>query len=81
MKLTSIDFSCQVAKTVEAHGCKPWVTNLSIVLHALGMLTTNIIFCIIFLEYIILTTPILPLAVVKCVLVPAGNCVKWNVFD
>ena len=28
-------------KAAEAHGCKPWVTNLSIVPHALGIRTTN----------------------------------------
>ena len=29
-------------KAVEARGCKPWVPNLSIVPHTLGMLTANI---------------------------------------
>ena len=27
--------------TLEAHGCKPWVTNLAIIPHTLGTLTTN----------------------------------------
>ena len=30
-------------KTLEAHGCKPWVTNLSIIHHTLGILTANIV--------------------------------------
>ena len=29
-------------KLLEARGCKPWVTNLSIIPHTLGVLTTNI---------------------------------------
>ena len=33
MKIISIDFPHQVMKVLEAHGCKPWVTNLSIIAH------------------------------------------------
>ena len=54
MKCTSIDCSHQVAEgyyRIEARGCKPWVTNLSIVPHTLGILTANITYCIILLEY------------------------------
>ena len=39
-------------KAVEAHGCKPWVANLSIVPHTLGILTANITYCIMLLEYV-----------------------------
>ena len=44
--------SIWLSKTLEAHGCKPWVTNLSIVPHTLSMLTANITYCIILLEYV-----------------------------
>ena len=37
-------------KALEAHGCKPWLTNLSIVPHTLGILTANITYCIILLK-------------------------------
>ena len=36
--------SCR--KALEAHGCKPWVANLSIIPRALGILTANIAYCI-----------------------------------
>ena len=58
-KLTSIDFSrnllpwtllAESQKALEAHGCKSWVTNLSIVPHTLGTLTANITYCIQLLE-------------------------------
>ena len=39
-------------KTLEAHGCKPWVTNLLIVSHTLSILTANITYCIILLQYV-----------------------------
>ena len=39
-------------KAVEAHGCKPWVTNLSIIPHTLGLQTANTTYCIILLQYI-----------------------------
>ena len=38
-------------KALEAHGCKRWVTNLSIIPHTLGILTAKITCCIILLEY------------------------------
>ena len=42
MKLTSIDFSCWGAEGfLETQGCKFSVTNLSIILHILGILTAN----------------------------------------
>ena len=37
-------------KALEAHGCKPWVTNLSIVPHTLGTLAANIVYCRLLLE-------------------------------
>ena len=37
-------------KTLEAHGCKPWVAKLSMVPHTLGILTANVTYCVIFLE-------------------------------
>ena len=43
-QLTSL---AKAQKALEAHGCKPWVTNLSIVPHTLGILTANITCCII----------------------------------
>ena len=39
-------------KALEAYGCKSWVTNLVIVLCAIGILTANSTYCIILLEYI-----------------------------
>ena len=39
-------------KIIEAHNCKSRVTNSSIVSHTLGILTSNITYCIILLEYI-----------------------------
>ena len=43
----------RVQKALEAHGCKPWVTNFSTAPHTLGIvLTTNVPYCIIFLEYV-----------------------------
>ena len=44
--------SCIVTsqKAVEAHGCKPLVTNLLIVPHVLGILTANVPYRIIYLE-------------------------------
>ena len=42
-------------KALEAPGCKPWVTNLSIVPHTEGILTANttcITYCIILIEYV-----------------------------
>ena len=39
-------------KALEAHGCKPWVTNLLIISHTLGILTANITYCVILLEYV-----------------------------
>ena len=42
IKATSIDFSCRAAKGSKVIGCKPWVTNLSIVPHTIGILTANI---------------------------------------
>ena len=39
-------------RLLEAHGCKHWVTNLSIVLHTLGIPTANITYFIISLEYV-----------------------------
>ena len=48
MNLTAINFSLSDSqKALEAHGCKPWLTNLSIVPHTLGILTANITY----LEY------------------------------
>ena len=38
-------------KTIEAHGRKPWVTNLSIVPHTLGVLFTTISYYIFLLKY------------------------------
>ena len=38
--------------SLEAHGCKPWVTNLLIIPHTLGMPTANVTYCIILLEYV-----------------------------
>ena len=38
-------------KALEAHGCKPWVANLSIVPDTLGILTANSTCCILLLEY------------------------------
>ena len=35
-------------KALAVHSCKPWVTNLSIVPHMLGILTTTVICCSIF---------------------------------
>ena len=45
-QLTSLTES---QKALEAHGCKPWVTNISIVPHTLDILTSNtrITYCII----------------------------------
>ena len=40
----------EAQKTLEAHGSKPWVTNLSIVPRTLGILTANITCCTIFPE-------------------------------
>ena len=53
MKITFIDFSRRVAEGfIVAHGCKPWVTNSSMVPHTLGILTANIIYrTIILFEY------------------------------
>ena len=48
MKLASIDLQ----KAPEAHGCKPWITNLSVVPHTLDILTENIAYCIVLLENI-----------------------------
>ena len=42
----------ELYKALEVHGCKPWLTNLLIVSHILGMLTVNIIYCIILLNYV-----------------------------
>ena len=43
----------EVQKALEAHGYKPCVTDLSIVLHTLGILTADITFCIIYyFEYV-----------------------------
>ena len=39
-------------KSLEARGCKPWVTNSSSVPHTLGTLTTSITCCVILLEYV-----------------------------
>ena len=39
-------------KALEAHGCKPWVANLSIVPSTSGILTTNSTYCIVLLEYV-----------------------------
>ena len=39
-------------KSVESHGCKSRVTNLSIIPHILGILTTTIIYCIMFLDHV-----------------------------
>ena len=36
-------------KALKAHGCKPWVTNLSVVPHTLGIPTANVTYCIILL--------------------------------
>ena len=57
MKLRPITFLAKSQKAPEAHGCKSWVTNLSIVLHTLGLaalsiLNTDITYCIIVLEYV-----------------------------
>ena len=41
MKVTSIDFSRQVTETLEAHGCKPQVPNLSIIPHTLGIVCNS----------------------------------------
>ena len=50
MKLTSINFSHSGAKgSLEAHGCKLSATDLSIVPHALDILTANATRCIILL--------------------------------
>ena len=47
-KLTS--FAESQKAFLEAHGCKPWATNLSIVPHILSIPTTNITYCAIILE-------------------------------
>ena len=39
-------------KALEAHGCKSWVTNFLIDPSTLGILTANITYCIILLEYV-----------------------------
>ena len=39
-------------KSAEVHGCRSWVSNFSIISHTLGILTTNITYCIVLLEYI-----------------------------
>ena len=39
-------------KTLEAQGYNDWLTNLSIVLHKLGILTASVTYCIILIEYI-----------------------------
>ena len=52
MKLhQSISFT-ESQKTQEAHGCKPWASNLSIIPHTLGIQTANIAYCIISPEYV-----------------------------
>ena len=40
-------------KALEAHGCKPWVTNLPFIPDTLGtcILPTNITYCIMLLQY------------------------------
>ena len=38
-------YSAKLQKALEAHGCEPWVTNISIVPHTLGILTKNITYC------------------------------------
>ena len=48
-KLTSVNSLAEAQKALEARGCKFSVTNLSIVPHTLGILTTNITCCINFL--------------------------------
>ena len=47
-------FTCltESQKALEVHGCKLWETNLSIVPHTLGLLTANVTYCIVFLEYV-----------------------------
>ena len=42
----------ELPKVVEAQGCKPCVTNLSIIPHTLVILTENVTYCIVFLEYV-----------------------------
>ena len=51
-KRTSLTSLAKVKVGPEAHGCKPWVTNLSMVPHTLGILTASITYCIILLEYV-----------------------------
>ena len=54
MKLTHQSTSlAEFRKALEADDCKPWVTNLSMVPPILGILTANIAYCIILLEYVI----------------------------
>ena len=48
-QLTSL---AESQKALEAHDSKPWVTNLSIVPHTLGILTANTTYCIIIFEYV-----------------------------
>ena len=52
--LTSIKFSSQVTggSRSSQHGCKFLVTNISLIPHTLGLLTTSITYCVILLEYI-----------------------------
>ena len=42
----------ELQKALEAHSCKPSVTNSSIIPHILGTLTANITYCILLLEYV-----------------------------
>ena len=48
-QLTSLTGS---QKAVEVHSCQPWVSPLSIVPHSLGILTANITYWIILLDYV-----------------------------
>ena len=52
MKLHQPTSSAESWKTLATHGCKPWVTNLSIAPHTLGIQTTNISYCSIVPEYV-----------------------------
>ena len=44
--------SADSQKAVEVRDYKPWVANSSIVLRTIGMLTADITYCMLFLEYV-----------------------------
>ena len=52
VKLTSIDFSCQVTEGVRSSWLQALANQLISLSHTLGILTANITYCIILLEYV-----------------------------